>query len=170
MTDSNKRPAPAYPRHTTGGKAPRCQLEHAAGGAASPASAASAASAVPNCTVYDALKKADEESARALNMYALHHGTRAQVCEAINGFFRTDEGKDHSCAYAEKDDGDILGEMEKACKELGVPKARWFWTNNDLDDDYSDEEPDIQDYWDQADDLQVSVARLAWLMENDEDE
>lgn len=174
MSKPNKRSAQTPVYYRIGGKAPRCQLGHAAGGAASPASAASAAAAaVPktsNDMAHDLLREVVEKAQLALRKWTLSHGTLDHVCKAIDDFFRTEAGKDHSFAYMEKDDDDIITEMKNAVKALNVPDARWFWTNNDLDDDCSDEEPDIQDFWDEADDLQVSVARLAWLMENDEEE
>lgn len=168
MSNSNKRPAqtPAYMR--TGGKAPRSQLENAAGGAASPEGALS-----NNTVMYDALKKGAEAALFLWRVHVLHHGTEAQVDEAIGSFFRTDEGKKESCAYAEDDDGDILDEMKEDMEKLGVPKERCFFINDELDDEYCRfraKEPDTVNYWhDPASKPKKGIARLAWLMQRKDD-
>lgn len=115
-------------------------------------------------TLYDPLKKAADESARALYIWTLHHGTEAQVDSSIGRFFRTEKGKDHSLAF-HIDDADDLEDMKTAMEELNVPKERWFWENEDLDKQMG---LDIEDYWQQANSLKVKVARLAWLIKYEE--
>jgi hypothetical protein len=111
-------------------------------------------------TLYDALKKAADESARALFIWTLHHGTEAQVDSSIGRFFRTEGGKQHSLAF-QIDDADDLEEMKTAMEELNVPKERCFWKKEELDKKMG---LDIGDYWYKANGLKVKVARLAWLM------
>lgn len=109
-------------------------------------------------TLYDTLKKAADESARKLFLWTLHHGTEAQVDSSINRFFRTERGKPHSFVF-KMHNAEDLEYMKMAMEELEVPKTRCFWENDVAD---------IIKYWDQANGLQKSVARLAWLMQEKE--
>lgn len=119
-------------------------------------------------TLYDALKRAADESARALFIWTLHHGTEAQVDKSISRFFRTEAGKQHSLAF-HISDADDLEEVKTAVEELKVPKERCFWENEELNkENSSGDKQDMADFWDQADGLKVSVARLAWLIHNEE--
>ena len=114
--------------------------------------------------LYDTLKKAADKSARALFIWTLHHGTEAQVDKSISRFFRTEAGKQHSLAF-QISDADDLEDMKTAMEELKVPKERCFWENEELKkENSSGDKQDMQDYWDQADGLKVSVARLALLI------
>ena len=115
-------------------------------------------------TLYDALKKAADESARALFIWTLYHGTVAQVESSISRFFRTYDGKQHSLAFQISDAGD-LEVLKTAMEELKVPKERCFWENEELNrENSSGDKPNIENYWNAADSLKVRVARLAWLM------
>ena len=124
-------------------------------------------------TLYDALKKAADESTRALFIWTLHHGTEAQVEESISRCFRTYDGRQHSLAF-QISDADDLEDIKTAMEELKVPKERCFWQNEELNKENSSGDKqgmaDFWDQWDQADGLKVSVARLAWLIFNPNEE
>ena len=121
-------------------------------------------------TLYDALKKAADESAHALFIWTLHHGTVAQVESSISRFFRTSEGRQHSLAYMDLCARD-LEEMKTAMEEYKVPMERCFFENEELDkENSSGDKPNIENYWNAADGLKVRVARLAWLMKYEEDD
>jgi hypothetical protein len=118
--------------------------------------------------LYDTLKKAADKSARKLFLWTLHHGTKAQVDSSINRFFRTEKGKPHSFVF-KMHNAEDLEYMKMAMEELEVPKTRCFWENEEhYIENVSSDVADIIKYWDQANGLQKSVARLAWLMQEEE--
>ena len=158
---------PAYPMHKTGGAAPPQQdpakrAKHA-GGSASPGAAAP-----PNDPVYDAFNEAVEQSVRAKRLWTLDRGTEAQVNNEINGFYRTEKGKDHSSAFGEEENPKILVGMKTAMEELKVRNERCFWINEG-GEILSKYNPIPIKSWEKADGLKKSIARLAWLMQNDEE-
>lgn len=58
-----------------------------------------------------------------------------------------------------------LEPVKTAMEALEVPKERCFWENEELDkENSSGDKPNIENYWNAADNLKVRVARLAWLM------
>ena len=58
--------------------------------------------------------------------------------------------------------------MKTAMEELKVRKERCFWINEG-GEILSKYNPIPIKSWDQADGLKKSIARLAWLMQNDEE-
>lgn len=118
--------------------------------------------------LYDTLKNAADSALGALCLWTLHYGTEAQVDSSINRFFRTEKGKPHSFVF-KMHNAEDLEDMKMAMEELKVPKTRCFWENEELDiENVSSDVADIIKYWDQANGLQKSVARLAWLMQEKE--
>ena len=121
-------------------------------------------------TLYDALKKAADESARALFIWTLHHGTVAQVETSISRFFRTRDGRGLSYAFMGFD-ADDLDNVKTAMEELKVPMERCFWGNEEVNkENSSGDRLDMIDLWNAADGLKVRVAKLAWLMTYEEDD
>jgi len=109
-----------------------------------------------------------------LRKWTLFHGTEEQVDNLIKDFFRFEYTHQDSLAFSPSlaDDDDILAEMKEALGKFNVPAERCFMfaEEGDLFGESDDEEPNMGDSFEAANDLQKSVARLAWLMENDEEE
>ena len=164
----SKRPAQAHAYLKTGGKAPRRQLENAAKRTKHTEGAVSAVlndgADKTNKTIYDSLKNGADGAVRALHMYTLHGGTNEQVNEQVEGFYSNDEGQRASLAYNVYDDEDIPQEMKAALEKLEVPAERCFFKNKNLP-----EQANLYDFWEASTEAQKSVARLAWLMEEDDE-
>ena len=87
---------------------------------------------------------------------------------SLSADFRTEEGKDHSLAF-HIDEAHELEDMKTAMEELNVPEERCFFKNEELEkENSSGEKPYIVNCWNAANDFQVKVARLAWLMKYEE--
>lgn len=158
----------AYPVHKTGGKAPRRKMKNRGKRAKHTGRTASGANGAAASPVYKALEEAAKQSVRAKRTWTLYQGPEDQVDNEISGFFRTEEGKDHSCVFGEEEDADILVEMKTAMEALKVPKERCFWIYEE-GEILSQYNPIPIKSWNQADGLKKSVARLAWLMQNEEE-
>lgn len=120
---------------------------------------------------YADLSKAAKNALRRVRLHALFEGTKAQVDDQIRSFFRTQTWQYKSKVFVGEDDEEVQEQMKAAIKALGVPKGRCFFINEELDEEYDSagNKPAIGDYMNHANGLKESVARLAWLMVEEED-